>query len=322
MTRSREENNMTETDLKKLKEAEAAFFDHVADMRTARGRIPMEADIRRATKFIPNRNDRLPLIDPKMSNILAGRARDQYISLLAHQPGGRVLDIGCGSGWLALELGRRGQHVDAYDISPKAIALAKRMLEENPYQDGFGEVNYYLQDIAEVDLGEGKYDAVSGWSAFHHLPDVQAFMQRVRRALKPGGIVATMDDMPRGRLEKGCEYLFEFILPIYNYSYIQKLSIAIQLLTGKRQLPAEVFTPMEEAKHSSVYDIERIWHEQFEVFITNQQNAFAGTPVMLLSGPDSFRYTAARVLVGLDRLLCYLGVVKGFERIMIARKPV
>ncbi len=313
---------MSETDLNKLKEAEAAFFDQVADIRTVNGHIPMEADIRRATKFIPKRTDKLPLIDPKMTYILAGRARDQYISLVAHQPGGRVLDIGCGSGWLALELGRRGQHVDAYDLSPKAIALAKRMLAENPYRDGFGEVNYYLQDATEVDLGEEKYDAVSGWSAFHHLPDVPAFMQRVRRALKPGGIVATMDDMPRGRLEKGFEYLFEFMLPVYNYSYAQKLSIVFQLLTGQKQLPAEVFTPMEEAKHASVYDIEKIWREQFEVFINIQQNAFVGTPAMLLNGPDSFRYAAARVLVGLDRLLCYLGIVNGFERIMIARKQV
>jgi 2-polyprenyl-3-methyl-5-hydroxy-6-metoxy-1,4-benzoquinol methylase len=313
---------MSETDLQKLKEAEAAFFDHVADIRTARGHIPMEADIRRATKFIPKRTDKLSLIDPKMSNILAGTARDQYIRFLAHKPGGRILDIGCGSGWLALELGRRGQHVDAYDISPKAIALAKRMLSENPYRDGFGEVNYYLQDISEVDLGEEKYDAISGWAAFHHLPDVPAFMQRVFRALKPGGVVATMDDMPRGRLEKGCEYFLGFILPVYHYSYMQKISIALQLLIGRRQLPAEVFTPMEEAKHSSVDDIGKILHEQYELVMNSRQNAFAGTPVMHLSGGDCFRYTTAKALVGLDRLLCYIGIVKGFERILIARKRV
>jgi len=311
---------MPQTNLDELKQAEAKYFDRIADIRTVNGHIPMEADLRRATKFIPTRTYKLPLIDPKMTAILDGRARDQYISWVAHKPGGRVLDICCGSGWLALELGRRGQHVDAYDISPKAIALAKRMLAENPYKDDFGEVNYYLQDVTEVDLGEEKYDAVSGWAAFHHLADLLAFMEKVFRALKPGGIVATMDDMPRGRLEKGCEYFFEFILPNWYYSYAQKFSIALQLLSGKRKLPPEVFTPMEKAKHSTVYDIERILHEQYEVLVEVQQNAFAGSPVMLLSGPDGFRYAAARAIVCLDRLLCYIGVVKGFERIMIARK--
>ena len=313
---------MPQTNLDELKKAEAKFFDHIADIRTVNDHIPLEADLRRATRFIPKRTDKLPLIDPKMTDILAGPAIEQYLSSVAHKPGGRILDLGCGSGWLSLELGRRGQHVDAYDISPKAIALAKRMLAENPYQNGFGEVNYHLQDVTEVDLGEEKYDAVSGWSAFHHLPDLPAFMKKVFRALKPGGIVATMDDMPRGRLEKGFEYFFEFILPNCYYSYAQKFSIALQLLSGKRKLPAEVFTPMEEAKHSSVYDIEKIWHEQYEVLVELQQNAFTGTPAMLLCGPDNFRYTIARALVGFDRFLCYIGVVKGFERIMIARKRV
>jgi len=313
---------MSEADLSKRKEAEAVFFDDVADIRTVMGHIPIEADYRRATKFIPKRTEKLPLIDPKMTAILAGSATERYISLVAHKPGGRVLDIGCGSGWLALEYGRRSQRVDAYDISPKAIALAKRMLAENPYRDGFGEVNYYLQDVSQVDLGVEKYDAISGWAAFHHLPDVPAFMEKVFRALKPGGIVATMDDMPRGRMEKGCEYFLKFILPIYPYSYAQKLSIVLQLISGKRQLSAEVFTPMEEAKHSSVDEISKILYERFDVFLNFRQNAFVGTPVMCLSGWDTFRYPAARALVGLDRLMCRLGIVRGFERIMIARKRV
>ncbi|MFA6357085.1 MAG: class I SAM-dependent methyltransferase [Candidatus Omnitrophota bacterium] len=305
-----------------LKQAEARYFDYIADIRTLNGHIPMEADIRRATKFIPKRTDvnRLPMVDPEMVAILDGYARDKYISWVAHKPGGRVLDICCGSGWLALELGRRGQHVDAYDISPKAIVLAKRMLLENPYRDGFGQVNYYLQDVTKVDLGVEKYDAVSGWSAFHHLPNLPVFMEKVFRALKPDGIVATMDDMPRNMLEKYLEYFLLLVLPIYPLSYVKKISFAFQLVMGKKQFPVEFFTPMEKAKHSSVDDIDKIWHEQFEIVMSVRQNAFAPAPSSFLLGPDSFRYTTARVLVALDRLFCRLGITKGFDRKMIARK--
>jgi 2-polyprenyl-3-methyl-5-hydroxy-6-metoxy-1,4-benzoquinol methylase len=125
------------------KEEEAKFFDHIADLRTFDPQyIAMEADIRRASKFVIKRNGKEILLDPEITNILQGEARDECLRYIAHVPGGRVLDIGCGSGWLALELGRMGQVVDAYDISPKAIALAKRMLEENPFKSGFGEINY------------------------------------------------------------------------------------------------------------------------------------------------------------------------------------
>lgn len=311
---------MSQDNLEDLKQAEAAFFDQIADLRTQDGHIPLEADIRRATKFIPKRSEKLPVIDPEMSAILDGGAREKYLDMVAHNPGGRVLDICCGSGWLALELGRRGQIVDAYDLSPKAIALAKKTLEENPFREGFGEVNYHLQDVSEIDLGVERYDAVSGWAAFHHLPDAPAFLERVKRALKPGGIVATYDDLHMGRFEKTLELFLRFVLPQCHHSYQQKLSIAVDLLTGKRRLPEEGFSPMEEAKHCSVEDISRILHEQFEVLLTLRKNAFVGTPLMTMAGGDWFRYPAARALVALDRLLCRIGLVKGFDQIIIARK--
>jgi 2-polyprenyl-3-methyl-5-hydroxy-6-metoxy-1,4-benzoquinol methylase len=311
--------SMTDDELYELKRAEAAFFDQLAITRTVNGQIPFEADIRRATRFIPTRPDQL-LMDPQMIAILDGDSRIRFIDWVAHMPRGRVLDICCGPGWLALELGRRGQTVDAYDISPGAIALAKRMLAENPYRDGFGQVNYHLQDVTQIDLGRETYDAVSGWSAFHHITNLSEFMDRVWQALKPGGIVATMDDMPRGWLETWLGRFFRLLLPSYNRTYVQKFAVLLKWLMGITKAPPEVFSPMEATKHTSVYEIESIWREKFELVENIQFNAFASEPVMTLSGSDRFRYPVARALVGLDRLLCRTRVCKGFFRIIIARK--
>lgn len=299
---------------------EARFFDEIAEIRSADGHIPLEADRRRATRVDPKGPTDLR-IDPKLNAILDRRATETFINAVAHRPGGRVLDICCGPGWLALELGRRGQHVDAYDISPKALSLAKRMLAENPYKEGFGSVTYHLQDVSTVDLGENTLDAVSGWSAFHHLADLPDFMDRVWRALKPGGIVATMDDMPPGRVEKGLEYVTKFVLPIYTLTYRQKLAIAIRRLSGRAEFPAEVFSPMEEEKHDLVFDIAKIWHDRYDVLVEYRQNAFCATPAVMVKGPDAFRYSTARALVAVDALLCRLGLVNGFVRVMIGRKP-
>ena len=159
-----------------------------------------------------------------------------------------MLDVCCGPGWLALELARHGQTVDAYDISPQAIALAKRMLSENPYRDGFGEVNYYLQDVTKVDLGCERYDAVSGWAAFHHIPDLSDFMERVWRALKPGGIIATMDDMPQGFIRQVyiSEPFCHFAQLLHVFS--RKIKKIIGVLSGTASISPEVFSPMEQGK--------------------------------------------------------------------------
>ena len=143
------------------KEKEINFFDEAASLRDSKDKIiSQEVDIRRATKYIPNNGEKFHVIDPHMENIKSGIARNRYIDLVAHKPGGRVLDLGCGSGWLSLELARKGQIVDAYDISSKSISLAKKTLKANPYKEGFGKINYYNKDFSNIDFGENKYDAI------------------------------------------------------------------------------------------------------------------------------------------------------------------
>jgi 2-polyprenyl-3-methyl-5-hydroxy-6-metoxy-1,4-benzoquinol methylase len=307
------------TELDELKQAEAAFFDASARLRTRDGRIPIEGDLRRATRVEPTSPEE-NLIDPQMTEILEGEFRNRFIEIASRTPGGRVLDICCGPGWLSLELARRGQHVDAYDLSPEAIALAKRMLAENPYRDGFGSVNYNLMDVTTVDLGEDRYDAVTGSSAFHHIHDLPEFMDRIWRALKPGGVVVTIDDMPRGRLELGFDRFFRLILPTYHDSYRRKLGLAARRVFGEAG-PEEVFSPMEMGKHDSVYEISRIWYEKFDVIEDVHFNAFSLAPLMRLKAPAAIRYRLARAVVKLDRLLCRSGVCHGFVRVMIGRKP-
>ncbi len=308
--------------LDEMRRGEAEFFNQSAHRRTAYGQIPMEADIRRATRFQPTSPDQ-ESIDPRMTRILEGYFRDRFIDYVAHRPAGRVLDIGCGPGWLALELGRRGQTVDAYDLSPEAISLARRMLSENPYRDGFGRVTYHLEDATQLDFGNETLDAVSGWSAFHHLPGLPGFMDRIHRALKPGGIVATMDDLPCGGLERSLRWGLRFLLPIYQRTYAQKLVYAISYIRGKVAAPVQVFTPMElvaEKHTAAVHDIRSIWRERFELLWAVQFDAFATGVCMSLTGPDCFRYALGRAITGLDRLLCKTGICEGTYQILVARK--
>ena len=70
----------------------------------------------------------------------------------------------------------------------------------------------------------------------------------------------------------------------------------------------------------TVHDIESIWREKFELVWNIHFNAFAVSPCMSLIGPDWFRYTVARAITWLDRLLCRMGICHWSVRIMIGRK--
>ncbi len=302
-----------------LKRGEAHYWDRKALERTAGERIPLEADIRRARLSVPILSGQ-GAIDPRVNNILDEKYRTRFIDWVSSRPGGRVLDIGCGPGWLSLELGRRGMIVDAYDLSSEAIAVARRMLEDNPYREGFGKVNYHVQDVTEIDLGRERYDAVCGWSAFHHLPNLSQFMERAWVGLKPDGIVATLDDLPQGRLERCLQRAFSMLLPSYHRSYRQKLMLILGRLSKLDQtdLP-EGISPMEAL---STQEISPLLYGKFEVLEDVRFNAFATHPLLTLKGPEVYRHVQAHALVKLDRLLCRAGICKGLYRTIIARKRV
>jgi SAM-dependent methyltransferase len=66
--------------------------------------------------------------------------------------GGRVLDLGCGTGRHAVRLARRFEQVDAIDLSEPMIDLAKR---RRPRPN----VTYRLADLRDI-AGAGRYDFV------------------------------------------------------------------------------------------------------------------------------------------------------------------
>src|SRR5436309_8764768 len=78
-------------------------------------------------------------------------------------PPARVLDCGCGTGWLSHFLARRGYDVVATDVSPGAIALAKA----HPVFAA-GAVPRFLVADSEALTFEAEFDAVVFFDSLHH----------------------------------------------------------------------------------------------------------------------------------------------------------
>lgn len=98
--------------------------------------------------------------------VRAGRD-DMRNTLLSWLPedlrGRRVLDAGCGTGALAVELAARGATVLAVDLSPTLIALARERL---PSDLGEGHIDFEVGDMAA--LATGDFDHVVAMDSLIH----------------------------------------------------------------------------------------------------------------------------------------------------------
>jgi SAM-dependent methyltransferase len=99
--------------------------------------------------------------------------------------GGTVLDVGAGTGRVALRLARGGCAVTALDRDPALLAV----LEERAADAGV-EVRTLVADAADFDAGD-RFDLVAvPMQTVQLLPERAGFFRSARRAVKPGGLVA------------------------------------------------------------------------------------------------------------------------------------
>jgi len=99
-----------------------------------------------------------------------------------------ILELGCGSGWIALELARQGHRVDAYDISNAAIELAKSYYcKVRKQEDGLGQINYQIRDLNRIDLPLDTYHFVVCWDSLHHILKSRRLIHQAHQSLLHGG---------------------------------------------------------------------------------------------------------------------------------------
>ena len=107
------------------------------------------------------------------------------VVLDALPPGcGRVLEVGCGEGLLARELGAVARHVLAIDRHEPSLALASR-------HGAGGPVEYVAGDFLTHPFEPASFDAVVSVAALHHM-DAATGLARMSHLLRPGGTLAVV----------------------------------------------------------------------------------------------------------------------------------
>lgn len=94
-----------------------------------------------------------------------------------------VLELGCGTGDLSLELLRRGARLTALDLSPASVELVRERAER--FLPG-APLRPLVAGAEETGLDTEGFDRVVGKWILHHA-DVPRALAEVRRVLRPGG---------------------------------------------------------------------------------------------------------------------------------------
>lgn len=95
------------------------------------------------------------------------------------RPGGRILDLGCGSGFpIAAHLIDQGFAVEGVDIAPAMIELCQKAWPDQTWRVG---------DMRDIEL-TGPHDGALAWHSSFHLPaeDQARLIQRIGATLAPG----------------------------------------------------------------------------------------------------------------------------------------
>ncbi|MFO0680470.1 MAG: class I SAM-dependent methyltransferase [Sandaracinus sp.] len=115
--------------------------------------------------------------------------RDRVLAMVRERVprGGKVLELGCGTGRAAVELVREGRDVMCTDISTGMLDLATRNVTR-AMGPGTGRALGFLRAAAhELDPGVGPVDAVIALGVLDYVEDLVPSLQRVTKLLRPGG---------------------------------------------------------------------------------------------------------------------------------------
>ena len=130
----------------------------------------------------------LPVYDPLVGLMGFDRARRELVSAANVEPGHQILDIGCGTGTLAVLLKRQypSAQITGLDPDPKALRRARNKASAVQFDQGFAD---------QLPYNDETFDRVFSSFMFHHLEEHERenMLREVWRVLKSGGSFHLLD---------------------------------------------------------------------------------------------------------------------------------
>jgi SAM-dependent methyltransferase len=99
----------------------------------------------------------------------------------------KVLDVGCGNGYVLYQYARHGAEVTGVDLTQTAIELSRERFALGKLSGQFREV-----DGNNLPFPDDHFDIVCSMGVLHHISNPQPMVGEIFRVLKPGGRLIVM----------------------------------------------------------------------------------------------------------------------------------
>lgn len=101
--------------------------------------------------------------------------------------GKRVLDVGCGNGYVLSKYAEAGAEAYGVDVTPTAVELCEKRFAQLGLHGDFR-----VADAERLPFPDGAFDCVCSMGVLHHVPNTELAVAEIHRVLKPGGRLIVM----------------------------------------------------------------------------------------------------------------------------------
>jgi ubiquinone/menaquinone biosynthesis C-methylase UbiE len=159
---------------------------------------------------------------------------DRLISFVGDEQ--RVLDVGCGTGALALRAAAKGAWVKGIDVNPQMLEIARSRARQAKLEH---RVEWAEMGVAELENEEAaSYDVVVSGLCFSELTadEVSFALEQARRVLKPRGLLLLADEVvPDDLPQRILNTVLRIPLSVLVYLWTQTTTHAVVHLPHKVQ---------------------------------------------------------------------------------------
>ena len=125
---------------------------------------------------------------------------ERLVAAVGVKPGQEVLDVGAGTGNVAIAASRRGARVTCVEPSPGMVELGKDRTAGT-------DVGWHQAGVEDIPFPEARFDAVLSVMAAVFSPDARSAASELLRVVKPGGLIGLTAWTPDGFLAATMSYL-------------------------------------------------------------------------------------------------------------------